>query len=74
MEQSGDVLINIMADKKRSVAEIDAAFQLFCTKYELRLSRLVEVQCAKLGYSAEIAFKAVAVMRRCWRIIRSCFI
>ena len=59
MEQTGDVLINIMADKTRSVAEIDAAFQMFCAKYELRLNRLVEVQCAKLGYSAEIAFKAV---------------
>lgn len=59
MEQTGDVLINIMADKNRSVAEIDAAFQTFCAKYELRLNRLVEVQCVKLGYSAEIAFKAV---------------
>jgi len=59
MEQTGDVLINIMADKTRCVAEIDAAFQMFCAKYELRLNRLVEVQCAKLGYSAEIAFKAV---------------
>ena len=45
MEQTGDVLINIMADKTRSVAEIDAAFQMFCAKYELRLNRLVEVQC-----------------------------
>ena len=59
MDQTGDVLINIMADKTRSVAEIDAAFQMFCAKYELRLNRLVEVQCVKLGYSAEIAFKAV---------------
>ncbi len=59
MEQTGDVLINIMADKTRSVAEIDAAFQMFCAKYEQRLNRLVEVQCVKLGYSAEIAFKAV---------------
>ena len=59
MEQRGDVLIDIMADKTRSAKEIDAAFQMFCAKYELRLNRLVEVQCAKLGYSAEIAFKAV---------------
>lgn len=59
MEQTGDVLISIMADKSRSKMEIDAAFQTFCAKYELRLNRLVEVQCAKLGYSAEIAFKAV---------------
>ena len=59
MEQTGDMLIGIMADKTHSVEEIDAAFQTFCAKYELRLSRLVEVQCAKLGYSAEIAFKAV---------------
>lgn len=59
MEQRGDVLIDIMADKTRSAEEIDAAFQTFCAKYELRLNRLVEIQCAKLGYSAEIAFKAV---------------
>jgi len=59
MEQTGDVLISIMADKSRGKMEIDAAFQTFCAKYELRLNRLVEVQCAKLGYSAEIAFKAV---------------
>lgn len=59
MEQTGDVLISIMADKSHSEMEIDAAFQMFCAKYELRLNRLVEVQCAKLGYSAEIAFKAV---------------
>lgn len=59
MEQTGDVLIGIMADKARSVEEVEAAFQTFCAKYELRLNRLVEVQCAKLGYSAEIAFKAV---------------
>lgn len=59
MEQTGDVLINIMADKNRSVDEIDAAFQTFCAKYELRLNRLVEIHCVKLGYSAEIAFKAV---------------
>lgn len=59
MEQTGDVLIGIMADETRSVAEVEAAFQIFCAKYELRLNRLVEVQCAKLGYSAEIAFKAV---------------
>lgn len=59
MEQRGDVLIDIMADKTRSAKEIDAAFQMFCAKYELRLNRLVEIQCAKLGYSAEIAFKAV---------------
>ena len=59
MEHTGDVLIDIMADKTRSAVEIDAAFQMFCAKYELRLNRLMEVQCAKLGYSAEIAFKAV---------------
>ena len=59
MEQTGDVLIEIMADKTRSAVEIDAAFQTFCAKYELRLNRLVEIQCAKLGYPAEIAFKAV---------------
>jgi len=59
MEQTGDVLISIMADKSRSEMEIDAAFQTFCAKYELRLNRLMEVQCAKLGYSADIAFKAV---------------
>lgn len=59
MEQTGDVLISIMADKSHSEMEIDAAFQMFCAKYELRLNRLVEVQCAKLGYSADIAFKAV---------------
>ena len=59
MEQTGDELINIMADKTRNEMEKDAAFQTFCAKYELRLNRLVEVQCAKLGYSAEIAFKAV---------------
>ena len=59
MEQTGDELISIMADKSRSVLEIDAAFQTFCAKYEKRLNRLVEVQCTKLGYSAEIAFKAV---------------
>lgn len=59
MEQTGDVLISIMADKSRSATEKDAAFQTFCAKYERRLNRLVEGQCAKLGYSAEIAFKAV---------------
>ncbi len=59
MEQRGDVLIDIMADKTRCAEEIDAAFLTFCAKYELRLNRLVEIQCAKLGYSAEIAFKAV---------------
>lgn len=59
MEQTGDVLISIMADKSRSEMEIDAAFQTFCAKYELRLNRLMEVQCVKLGYSADIAFKAV---------------
>ena len=59
MEQTGDVLIGIIADKTRNAVEVDAAFQTFCAKYELRLNRLVEVQCAKLGYSAEIAFKAV---------------
>lgn len=59
MEQTGDELISIMADKSRTEIEIDAAFQTFCAKYELRLNRLVEVQCTKLGYSAEIAFKAV---------------
>ena len=37
MEQTGDVLISIMADKSRSKMEIDAAFQTFCAKYELRL-------------------------------------
>lgn len=58
-EQTGDELIEIMADKSRSEMEIEAAFQTFCAKYELRLNRLVEVQCVKLGYSAEIAFKAV---------------
>ena len=59
MEQTGDVLISIMADKSRSEMEIDAAFQTFCAKYELRLNRLMELQCAKLGYSTDIAFKAV---------------
>lgn len=59
MEQTGDVLIGIIADKTRNVVEVDAAFQTFCAKYELRLNRLVEIQCSKLGYSAEIAFKAV---------------
>lgn len=59
MEQTGDELINIMADKTRNEMEKDAAFQTFCAKYELRLNRLVEIQCVKLGYSAEIAFKAV---------------
>ena len=59
MDQTGEKLINIMADKSRSEMEIDAAFQTFCAKYEMRLNRLVEIQCAKLGYSAEIAFKAV---------------
>lgn len=59
MEQTGDVLISIMADKSRSEMEINAAFQTFCAKYELRLNRLMEVQCVKLGYSADIAFKAV---------------
>lgn len=59
MEQTGDMLISIMADKSHSEMEIDAAFQMFCAKYESRLNQLVEVQCAKLGYSAEIAFKAV---------------
>lgn len=59
MDQTGEKLINIMADKSRSEMEIDAAFQTFCAKYEIRLNRLVEIQCAKLGYSAGIAFKAV---------------
>lgn len=59
MEQTGDVLISIMADKSRSKMEIDSAHQTFCAKYEVRLNRLVEYQCAKFGYSAEIAFKAV---------------
>ena len=59
MDQTGEELIKIMADKSRSEMEIDAAFQTFCAKYEMRLNRLVEIQCAKLGYSAEIAFKAV---------------
>lgn len=59
MEQTGDVLLDIMADKSRSEGEVNAAFQMFCAKYEMRLNRLVEGQCAKLGYPAEIAFKAV---------------
>lgn len=59
MDQSGDELLNIIADKSRSELEKDAAFQTFCAKYEMRLNRFVEIQCAKLGYSAEIAFKAV---------------
>lgn len=59
MEQTGDVLISIIADKTRSCHEKDAAFQMFCAKYERRLNRLVENQCAKLGYSADVAFKAV---------------
>ena len=59
MEQTGDVLLGIMADKSRSEGEVNAAFQMFCAKYEMRLNRLVERQCAKLGYPAEIAFKAV---------------
>ena len=68
MEQTGDVLIGIIADKTRNAVEVDAAFQTFCAKYELRLNRLVEVQCAKLGYSAEIAFKAVeCTFARVWR-------
>lgn len=48
-----------MADKSRKEQERDTAFQMFCAKYERRLNRLVECQCAKLGYSAELAFKAV---------------
>ena len=59
MEQTGDVLISIIADKTRSGQDRDAAFQMFCAKYERRLNRLVENQCAKLGYSADVAFKAV---------------
>ena len=30
MDQTGEKLINIMADKSRSEMEIDAAFQTFC--------------------------------------------
>ncbi len=68
MEQTGDMLISIIADKANNQAEAEAAFQLFCSKYERRLLRLVEVQCAKLGYSAEIAFKAVeCTFARVWR-------
>lgn len=59
MEQTGDMLISIMADKTQSTETIDAAFHTFCAKYDSRLLHLVEVQCTKLGYSAEIAFKAV---------------
>lgn len=68
MEQTGDMLLSIIADKTNNQAEAEAAFQLFCSKYERRLLRLVEVQCAKLGYSAEIAFKAVeCAFARVWR-------
>lgn len=59
MDQSGEELMNIMADKYRNEDEKDAAFQMFCVKYEKRLNNLVEVLCQKFGYSSEIAFKAV---------------
>ena len=59
MEQNGEVLIKIMAGKTHDAAGINAAFGLFCAKYEIRLLKLVEVQCVKLGYSAEYAYKAI---------------
>jgi len=58
-EQTGDMLIKIMADKTLDPSKADEAFDLFCAKYEARLLPLVEGLCAKLGYSADIAFKAV---------------
>lgn len=59
MEQSGEELMNIMADKSLNEDEKNAAFQMFCVKYEKRLNNLVEGLCQKFGYSSEIAFKAV---------------
>lgn len=59
MEQSGEELMNIIADKSRNEDDKDAAFHTFCGKYEKRLNKLVEGLCVKFGYSAEIAFKAV---------------
>lgn len=59
MEQTGDMLIKIMADKTADSSTVDEAFDLFCGKYASRLLHLVECQCAKLGYPADIAFKAV---------------
>ena len=59
MDQSGEELMNIMADKYRNEDEKDAAFQMFCVKYEKRLNKLVEGLCQKFGYSSEFAFKAV---------------
>ena len=54
MDQSGEELMNIMADKYRNEDEKDAAFQMFCVKYEKRLNNLVEGLCQKFGYSSEI--------------------
>lgn len=59
MDLTGDMLIKMMADKTADSSTVDEAFGLFCGKYESRLLRLVERQCSHLGYSADIAFKAV---------------
>lgn len=67
MEESGDELILMIANKEHDHSTAERAFDKFCARYDQRLIKHAEIQCKNLGYSSDLAFKAVeCAFRRVW--------